>query len=212
MVSLATYDDAVSPEVPSADPASISVETSTISTSRAFQFSAPSISEPSLAAPGQLNQAAPTPHAPSHHAITARAHVADSSGVLKLLEVEAAQLSRSSRSQIQLDLTVDSGDAVRIRLNLRGNDLFTTIATDSVDLREALQKSWPEFLSNQKDRPYRFAESQFQDSFNAPDQRNPRRQTPFESPEDSPSALSAKPRTARPVQITRSNQPVQLWA
>lgn len=212
MVSLATYEDAISQEAPPTDMAGPAGDTPIVSTSKAFQVSTPTIPDPLVTAPNHVSTSSTTPASQAHQLGTSRAHVADATGVLKLLQIEAAKLSQSTRSQIQLDLTVDTGDSVRIRLNLRGNELFTAIATDSADLREALQKSWPEFLSNQKDRPYRFADSQFQDSFNDPDQRAPRRQTPFESPDENPASMTGKRRAANPVATPRSNQPVQLWA
>lgn len=212
MVSLATYEDAISQEAPPTDMAASAGDTASVSTSKAFQVSTPPLPGPLLATPHHVSPSSTNPLTQAHQLGTSRAHVADASGVLKLLQMEAGKLSQFSGSQIQLDLTVDTGDSVRIRLNLRGNELFTAISTDSPDLRDALQKSWPEFLSNQKDRPYRFAESQFQDSFNAPNQRESRGQTPFESPDERSASILKKRRPGNPAPNIRSNQPVQLWA
>jgi flagellar hook-length control protein FliK len=54
---------------------------------------------------------------------------------------------------------------VKIRLSLRAGEIRSTFITESPELREALQKAWPDFTATHRAQGIRFGESQFQDSF-----------------------------------------------
>jgi flagellar hook-length control protein FliK len=60
---------------------------------------------------------------------------------------------------------VGENESVKIRLNLRAGEIRSTFITESPELREALQKAWPDFTANHRSQGIRFGESQFQDSF-----------------------------------------------
>ena len=87
------------------------------------------------------------------------------SSILKTLTPELEKFQQTSQSQIQLELPVGDNESVKIRLNLRGGEIRSTFITESPELREALQKAWPDFTATHRSQGIRFGESQFQDSF-----------------------------------------------
>ena len=87
------------------------------------------------------------------------------SSILKTLAPELEKFQQTSQSQIQLELPVGDNESVKIRLNLRAGEIRSTFITESPELREALQKAWPDFTATHRSQGIRFGESQFQDSF-----------------------------------------------
>jgi len=87
------------------------------------------------------------------------------SSLLKTLAQELEKFQQTGKSQIQLELPVGENESVKIRLNLRAGEIRSTFITESPELREALQKAWPDFTATHRSQGIRFGESQFQDSF-----------------------------------------------
>jgi hypothetical protein len=87
------------------------------------------------------------------------------SSLLKTLAPELEKFQQTGKSQIQLELPVGENESVKIRLNLRAGEIRSTFITESPELREALQKAWPDFTATHRSHGIRFGESQFQDSF-----------------------------------------------
>jgi hypothetical protein len=87
------------------------------------------------------------------------------SSLLKTLAPELEKFQQTGKSQIQLELPVGENESVKIRLNLRAGEVRSTFITESPELREALQKAWPDFTATHRSQSIRFGESQFQDSF-----------------------------------------------
>ncbi len=90
---------------------------------------------------------------------------AQASGLFKTLAPELDKFQQTGRSQIQLDLPVGDNESVRIKLSLRGGELRSTFITESPELREALQKAWPEFSQSSRDRGFRLGDPSFQQSY-----------------------------------------------
>jgi hypothetical protein len=87
------------------------------------------------------------------------------STLFKTLAPELDKFKQTGNSQIQLDLPVGDQESVRIKLSLRGGEIRSTFITESPELREALQKAWPEFSQNSRDRGYRLGDPAFQQGF-----------------------------------------------
>lgn len=87
------------------------------------------------------------------------------SSLLKSLAPEIEKFQQTGHSQVQLELPVSDSESVKIRLSLRAGEIRTTFITESPELREALQKAWPDFTANHRAQGVRFGDSQFQDSF-----------------------------------------------
>jgi hypothetical protein len=87
------------------------------------------------------------------------------SALLKSLAPEIEKFQQTGQSQVQLDLPVGDNESVKIRLSLRAGEIRSTFITESPELREALQKAWPDFTATHRTQGIRFGESQFQDSF-----------------------------------------------
>jgi len=87
------------------------------------------------------------------------------SALLKSLAPEIEKFQQTGQSQVQLDLPVGDNESVKIRLSLRAGEIRSTFITESPELREALQKAWPDFTATHRAQGIRFGESQFQDSF-----------------------------------------------
>jgi flagellar hook-length control protein FliK len=87
------------------------------------------------------------------------------SSVLRSLASEIEKFRQTGQSQVQLELPVSDNESVKIRLSLRAGEIRSTFITESPELREALQKAWPDFTATHRAQGVRFGESQFQDSF-----------------------------------------------
>jgi flagellar hook-length control protein FliK len=87
------------------------------------------------------------------------------SSLFRSLAPEIEKFQQTGQSQIQLELPVGDNESVKIRLSLRAGEIRSTFITESPELREALQKAWPDFTATHRTQGIRFGESQFQDSF-----------------------------------------------
>ena len=101
-----------------------------------------------IPAEARSNSASPTAKAPA---------------LFKALPPELEKFKQSGQSQLQLDIPVGENESVRIRLNLRAGEIRSTFITESPELREALQKAWPEFTATHRMQNMQFGESNFQD-------------------------------------------------
>ena len=137
--------------------------------------------------------------------------------LLKSLPAELDKFQQSGRSQIQLELPVGENESVKIRLSIRGGEIRSTFITESPELREALQKAWPDFTASHRDRGLRFRESHFQEAMprndTASDQGRQRTFQPDYTPSTSQSPLPTKAATTSIAPET-SNRPgsLNLWA
>jgi hypothetical protein len=171
MISLATFDTIESSTVVPAT-ASEGLEASSTS-SNSISSPKPLVVSSTAPLPGaekgadsafaQLSSgnsfASPTPESQR----TPTQAASQAAAVLKTLPVEISKLQQSNQSQIQLDLPVGDNESVRIRLSLRGGEIHSTFITESTELRDALQKAWPDFTATHRTQGMRFADSQFQD-------------------------------------------------
>lgn len=137
-------------------------------------------------------------------------------GLFKSLAPELDKFKQTGSSQVQLDLPVGEEESVRIKLSIRGGEIRSTFITESPELREALQKAWPEFSLITRDRGYRLGDPSFQQSFhenNANLGQNNRRQSdgrPMEAAEVFAPANIRKPASARPN--SAKSPSTALWA
>jgi len=82
--------------------------------------------------------------------------------VLKTLSVEVEKLKQTGQSQIDLELPISDTESVKIRLQVRGDEIRSVFITESPELRNALQKSWGEFAQTSRERGFRFGDPTFQ--------------------------------------------------
>ena len=138
------------------------------------------------------------------------------STLFKSLALELDKFKQTGNSQIQLDLPVGEQESVRIKLSLRGGEIRSTFITESPELREALQKAWPEFSQNSRDRGYRLGDPAFQQGFqenSANLGENNRRQPDNRTYETSEALTSANLRKGTSNRSTTSQSPsTALWA
>ena len=140
------------------------------------------------------------------------------SSLLKSLAPEIEKFQQTGQSQIQLDLPVGDNESVKIRLSLRAGEIRSTFITESPELREALQKAWPDFTATHRTQGIRFGESQFQDSFarnqDAASEQGRQRQNQPESssqPYDHRQAI-VKKNIPQPPTLTNRQGKLNLWA
>jgi len=75
---------------------------------------------------------------------------------------EAAEtLPSSQRGRVDLDVPLRDNENVRVRVEMRSGEIHATIRTDSQELREALEKSWPEFANKTNERGLRLGDANF---------------------------------------------------
>jgi hypothetical protein len=226
MISLATFDSteiaAIAPAEDSAGLEAPAISSDRLSTAKPLAVSStvplPATDKGADSNFAQLSSGnplvSPTPESqqtPTHAASQAAA-------VLKTLPVEISKLQQSNQSQIQLDLPVGDNESVRIRLSLRGGEIHSTFITESAELRDALQKAWPDFTATHRTQGMRFADSQFQDGLRqqndaASDQG---RQRQYQQESSSPYSDNRQPIVKKnipqpPTQTNRQGK-LNLWA
>jgi hypothetical protein len=86
----------------------------------------------------------------------------DATTILKTLSIEVEKLKQTGKSQIDLELQISDTESVKIRLQVRGEEIRSVFITESPELRQALQKSWGEFAQSSRDRGFRFGDPAFQ--------------------------------------------------
>ena len=170
----------------------------------------------------QLTSGNPSAAIPTDTRSNSASPSAKASALFKALPPELEKFKQSGQSQIQLDLPVGDGESVRIRLNIRAGEIRSTFITESPELREALQKAWPEFTATHRTPSLQFGESNFQDGLtrqnNTPfDQGNRRQYQPDSDIADlasKPTSTSIKqpaPVHQNPANSIRQGK-VNLWA
>jgi len=73
----------------------------------------------------------------------------------------AESLSLSNRGHMDIDVPMQNNETVRVRIELRSGEIHATIRTDSPELREALEKSWPDFSVRTSERGIKLADANF---------------------------------------------------
>jgi hypothetical protein len=141
---------------------------------------------------------------------------AQASALFKSLGPELDKFKQTGGSQIQLDLPVGEDESVRIKLSIRGGEIRSTFITESPELREALQKAWPEFSQNSRDRGFRMGDPAFQQSFqenNANLGQNNRRQSDAGSREVTEifAPVAARKPVSKTNLVSQANS-TALWA
>ena len=170
----------------------------------------------------QLTSGNPLAMMPAEARSNSVSPTAKASALFKALPPDLEKFKQSGQSQIQLDLPVSDSESVRIRLNIRAGEIRSTFITESSELRDALQKAWPEFSATHRTPSLQFGESNFQDGLarqnNTPfDQGSRRQYQPDSDIADSahkPTSLGVKqPSTVQqsPANTIRQGK-LNLWA
>jgi hypothetical protein len=165
----------------------------------------------------QLTSGNPSLPTPSETRSQSTSPTAKATSLLKSLPIELEKFKQSGQSQIQLDLPVGENESVRIRLNIRAGEIRSTFITESPELREALQKAWPEFTATHRSPTLQFGESNFQDglsrqndaAFDQGRRRQYQQDADFQTTGIKP--FTVKPQQQNPSNTTRQGQ-VNLWA
>ena len=216
MISLATLDGIESGSAALREPSITSSHRLTAFAAAMDRNSLAPIGSSGSSADSGLGQLATGPGAtPEARQATPSSPAAQASALLKSLGPELEKFRQTGRSQIQLDLPVGNNETVRIRLSLRAGELRSTFITESPELREALQKAWPEFAQSSRDRGFRLGDPNFQQAFQGNDTafgQNTRRDPSSASSETNSPAATPAPRKTTPAR-TASDQPsTALWA
>ena len=170
MISIATSDAMEFGELPSngASPISSPVVNSLAATMADESSVSPigatgGSSESSL---GNFSQGAGAASAPLLNTLGSKvSRSSEATTILKTLSIEVEKLKQTGKSQIDLELQISDTESVKIRLQVRGEEIRSVFITESPELREALQKAWPEFSQNSRDRGYRLGDTAFQQGF-----------------------------------------------
>ena len=226
MISLTTFDEMQGPSTPNMSQESAITSVSRLASVASFERStATSISVSNAESESnfsQLMSGNPSAMIPTDARSNSASPSAKASALFKALPPELEKFKQSGQSQIQLDLLVGDGESVRIRLNIRAGEIRSTFITESPELREALQKAWPEFTATHRTPNLQFGESNFQDGLtrqnNTPFDQGNRRQY---QPDSDIAALAIKststsikqpaPIHQNPAATIRQGK-VNLWA
>jgi flagellar hook-length control protein FliK len=102
---------------------------------------------------------------------------------------------------------VGENESVRIRLNLRAGEIRSTFITESPELREALQKAWPDFTATHRTQNIQFGESNFQDGLSRQNDTAFQQQNrhPYQSDSDL-TTLTTRTPSANPKQTASIQQ------
>ena len=163
-----------------------------------------------------LNQSsnnAPNPSVATRSPAAQKPNETSTTSMLRSLSVEIEKFTQSNRSQLQLELPVSESESVKVRLSMRGSELHTVFVTESAELREALQKAWPEFSQTSRDKGFRFNDPAFQQSANQQGTPSGDREARKRAQSNEPSLSIkpiAKPKKSNPAQ--NSSGSVSLWA
>lgn len=170
MVSLATFEDTQSSAAPKAASETSITSANRLSTiasvtERKGISSIENVDSGGNSFTGDFSTGNPSV-TPIHGAVVFQKNpTSQASSLLKLLAPELEKFQQTGESQIQLELPVGDNEFVKIRLSLRAGEIRSTFITESPELREALQKAWPDFTATHRAQGIRFGDSQFQDSF-----------------------------------------------
>ena len=154
MISLATFDETQGAATPNMgrESAITSVNrlASVASLDRSAITSVSASNSESESNFSQLTSGNPSAAIPTDARSNSASPSAKASALFKALPPELEKFKQSGQSQIQLDLPVSESESVRIRLNIRAGEIRSTFITESPELREALQKAWPEFTATHR--------------------------------------------------------------
>jgi flagellar hook-length control protein FliK len=159
---------------------------------------------------------------PAHSvAVAAKSPADQASALFKSLPLELEKFQQTNKSQIQIELPVGDNESVKIRLSIRAGEIRSTFITESPELRDALQKSWPDFAQNIRERGFRMGDPAFQQAFqnNNPELSQDRgNQSQRESEEFIPLPRRKAPAPASANSVnsatshSASQRPAALWA
>ena len=226
MISLATFDSmesaAIAPAAASEGLEAPAASSDRLSTTKPLAVSntipLPATDKGADSTFAQLSSGNPLAASTPESQQTPTQAASQAAAVLKTLPVEISKLQQSNISQIQLDLPVGDNESVRIRLSLRGGEIHSTFITESAELRDALQKAWPDFTATHRTQGMRFADSQFQDGLRqqndaASDQGRQRNQQQDSSSQSSDyrQPIVKKNIPQPPTQTNRQGK-LNLWA
>ena len=219
MISLKTVDEMQGGQIPGMGRESSITSVSRLASVAALDRSAvTSISgDTADSSFSQLTSGNPSLTTPSETRSQSASPTAKATSLLKSLPIELEKFKQSGQSQIQLDLPVGENESVRIRLNIRAGEIRSTFITESPELREALQKAWPEFTATHRSPTLQFGESNFQDGLSrqndaAFDQGRRRQyQQDADLQVTGIKPFTVKPQQQNPSNTTRQGQ-VNLWA
>ena len=219
MISLKTVDEMQGGQIPGMGRESSITSVSRLASVAALDRSAvTSISgDTADSSFSQLTSGNPSLTTPSETRSQSASPTAKATSLLKSLPIELEKFKQSGQSQIQLDLPVGENESVRIRLNIRAGEIRSTFITESPELREALQKAWPEFTATHRSPTLQFGESNFQDglsrqndaAFDQGRRRQYQQDADFQATGIKP--FTVKPQQQNPSNTTRQGQ-VNLWA
>jgi flagellar hook-length control protein FliK len=212
MISLATFDGAETGAAAPREPSITSIH-------RLAAFAAPDrnglapIGASGNSADAGLGQLATGQNAPTEtRATTNPSPAAHATALFKSLGPELEKFRQTGRNQMQLDIPVGENESVRIRLSLRAGELRSTFITESPELREALQKAWPEFAQTSRDRGVRLGDPSFQQGFQGNDSafgQNARRD---QSSTGSDQTAFPASRKSAPTRSSSNQTSTALWA
>jgi hypothetical protein len=112
---------------------------------------------------GNFSQGAGAASAPLLNTLGSKvSRSSEATATLKTLSIEVEKLKQTGKSQIDLELQISDTESVKIRLQVRGEEIRSVFITESPELRQALQKSWGEFAQSTRDRGFRFGDPTFQ--------------------------------------------------
>jgi hypothetical protein len=86
---------------------------------------------------------------------------ADSARALEHLEMTLAKYRPNVPPHLEIQVDLQGGDILQVRLDLRGDALQSTFRTDSSELRMALQRAWPEFVERSQQNGLNLAPASF---------------------------------------------------
>jgi flagellar hook-length control protein FliK len=140
--------------------------------------------------------------------------------VLKTLSVEVEKLKQTGKSQIDLELPISETESVKIRLQVRGDEIRSVFITESPELRNALQKSWGDFAQTSRERGFRFGDPTFQNPSSqnnsanqqGQEQRQSRNQQTDTAPAPYPAYNISRQQPQRTTTSPAPGNSVSLWA
>ncbi|MEI8387137.1 MAG: hypothetical protein WCG76_06025 [Verrucomicrobiota bacterium] len=114
-------------------------------------------SPPVIAVPTAAALAGPAARIPE----TAAPGRSDLSPIIEKVWEVAESFSSAHQGRMDLDVPLRDNETVKIRVELRSGEIHATIRTDSPELRDALEKSWPDFAVKTGERGFKLADASF---------------------------------------------------
>lgn len=137
----------------------------------------------------------------------------------------AETLSSAHPGRMDLDVPLRDNETVRIRVELRSGEIHATIRTDSPELREALEKSWPDFATKTVERGFKLADANFsslrqdaggspggQGRDHRPEQNSWQHRPGGQASQSGGHAQPGAPSAAPPNRVPATAGPMTLWA